>query len=251
ALQAHLETRATDVTVAPAAHERLVKLVGHAPTPQQIDALIGHEALSSIAGSRQVEVSVLHGRVRTTLVIEGQGTSAQPDVQLIRTLRRSNGQLVAHHDLIKLAERLQDADVGSRIISAQLAAYEQLGVSLIDLEAAWIGRYYWPKLGFDLASPRAVQRYVGLFRGYLEKKGLAPEVVSNLTVRIRTMQDIALIRIGDRLLGKDFLAGDPLDPANPKGQRHPAAAGGLIEGLVMRVAPGDPIYDRMKRELAK
>lgn len=65
------------------------------------------------------------------------------------------------------------------------------------------------------------------------------------------MRDIATSRLGDKPIGKDFLMGDPVDPARPEGQRGPAAAGRMIDDLRIAVKPGDPVYENMKREVSK
>lgn len=251
ALAQHLASRGTVVALPDDALGKLTKVLGQHPTRAELDAILGHEGLASIGGPRSIEVQVLPGRVRTTMAVVGRGVPEEPEVRLVRTFRRSGGKLVVHHDLFQMSKRLQGGQIGPRVIAAQLAAYEALGVARIDLDAAWVGRYYWPKLGFAIRDKQEVQRYVGLFRGYLEKKGLGPEVVSKLTRGMTTMQQIATTRIGTAPLGKDFLMGEPINPLEPNGKRHPAAAGHLIQGLEIDVKPGDPVYDRMKREVSK
>jgi SPP1 gp7 family putative phage head morphogenesis protein len=251
-LAAHLATRARTVSIPDNAHASIAKVLGRNLTAGELDAILGHEALSAAVGATEhIQITLPPGRVRSLVRIVGAGTPEDPDVQLVRTFRRTGGQLAVHHDLLRLAKHLQGSSIGARIVAAQLPVYEQLGVQLIDLDAAWIGRYYWPKLGFNLATPKEVRRYVALFQRYLESKGLQPDVVSRLTKGVTTMRDIAITRLGQQPLGKDFFLGDPLDPSDPKGDRTRAAGGHFIQGLSMRVAPGDPVYDRMKQEVGR
>ncbi|HEY6056211.1 MAG TPA: phage minor head protein [Gaiellaceae bacterium] len=250
ALVSHLETRGASVRVAPDAHEKLVELFGESPTAAQIDAILGHEGFASVPGDRRIQLEIVGNKADFRVQIQGNGTYAEPDVSLRRTFRRERGTLRVHHDLLKLAEDLQGSGIGARVISAQLGAYEQLGVTHIDLDAAWVGRYYWPKLGFNL-PPKRLRTYVERFRGYLQSKGLEAEVVARLTTGITTMREIATTDIGGQQLGKDFFLGEPLDPRDPKGKRGVAAGGHFIEGLVIRVKPGNRVYENMKREVGK
>jgi SPP1 gp7 family putative phage head morphogenesis protein len=250
ALVSHLETRGASVRVAPDAHQKLVELFGESPTAAQIDAILGHEGFAQVAGDRRIQLEVVGGKADFRVQIPGNGTYSEPDVSLRRTFRRERGTLRVHHDLLKLAEDLQGSGIGARVISAQLGAYEQLGVTHIDLDAAWVGRYYWPKLGFNL-PPKRLRTYVERFRGYLQSKGLDAEVVARLTTGITSMREIATTDIGGQQLGKNFFLGEPLDPRDPKGERGVAAGGHFIEGLVIRVKPGDRVYEAMKREVGK
>lgn len=229
AFEAHLGSRAATVDMNERAHRTTRKVFGRDVTPAELDTFLGTDAFAGIEGERKI------------IILEGGGevqfrTTIGRDVELVRSFRRKRGKVAVHHDLLFLPEHLQGEGIGPRVIKEQLKAYEALGVQQIDLDAAWIGRYYWPKLGFDVA-PSRLPDYVGKFRRYLEGRGMAPDVVSRLTNGIRSMQDIALTRAGDEQLGKDFLLS--------------GHAGAMISDLRMPVAPGNPVYDAMKAEVSK
>jgi GNAT superfamily N-acetyltransferase len=57
-----------------------------------------------------------------------------------------------HHDLMTVAEHLQGEGLGSKIFDAQLKAYQACGgIDRITTDAAWVGMYQWPAVGFGLA----------------------------------------------------------------------------------------------------
>lgn len=245
---AHLVSRGADPNLlSPGAHKAVQNIMGRDLTPDEVDAFIGHDAFAGVTGKRDVSVNGGYASVQFI-------TEIGSDVRLVRTFRRDEGKLAVHHDFLRLADKLQGEGIGPRVISKQLEAYEALGVDQIDLDAAWVGRYYWPKLGFD-ATPTMVRFYRDEFEKYLVKRGAPPGAVSRLIKDIKTMRDIATTRVGTKELGKDFFLGDVIDPnrLGPDGQpeRGPGHVGGLLENLFIKVRPGEPIYDAMKAEVSK
>ncbi len=249
ALEAHMKTLGTDVMVDPRLHEVFVRIFGQSPTIAQIDAFVGHDALAGIQGRRLIEANAFENVVQFQTRAVGGGSAVKPDAMIQRTFKRAGRALRARHDVIRLADHLQGEGIGSKVLLQQLGAYEQLGVTHIDLDAAWIGRYYWPKIGFDLPKAELAE-FAEKFRRYLVSRGVDAEDVSNL--KIRSMRQIAAFKKDGQQLGKDFFLGEPLDPAKPLGDRAKGAAGGgFVEGLSIRVKPGDAVYDRMKQEVSK
>lgn len=250
AFEAHMISRgAPPQYLQPGAHAKMREVLGRDVTPDELDSFIGHEAFADLPGERDVTVEASYDKVKFITRI-GRDTA-----ELVRTFRRDEGKLAVHHDLLVLDKKLQGGGVGPAVIKKQLEVYERLGVDQIDLDAAWVGRYYWPKLGFDV-TPSVLKFYRDTFREYLEKRGAPAAAVRRLTEGIKSMRDIATTRVGTKELGKDFFLGDVLEPieideetGQPK--RGRAHAGGLLEGLVMKVRPGDPVYENMKAEVSK
>lgn len=248
-LVAHLQSRGADPKyIGGGIHGRMRTVLGRDVSADELDAFIGHDAFKGLNGTRQVFVEPA-GSNEVQFVVE-VGT----DVRLVRTFRREGDKLAVHHDLLRLADSLQGEGIGPRVIKKQLEAYEALGVDQVDLDAAWVGRYYWPKLGFDV-PPAMLRNYRDAFRTYLEKRGAPPAAVRELTKGIKSMRDIATTRHGTKELGKDFFLGDVIDPAklgdDGQPRRSEGHAGGLIEHLFIKVRPGEPIYDEMKAEVSK
>lgn len=247
---AHLASRgANPDLISQGAYRKAQEIIGRDLTPDELDSLIGHEAFADLPGKHEVTVDATWENVQFITEVNGGA-----DVRLVRTFRRDEGKLAVHHDLLRLNDRLQGEGIGPRVIKKQLETYEAIGVDQIDLDAAWVGRYYWPKLGFDV-PPAELKVYRDQFEEYLRKRGAPPQAVRKLTEGIKSMRDIATTRVGTKELGKDFFLGDVIDPnqLGPDGQpiRGQGHAGGLIERLAIKVRPGEPIYEQMKVEVSK
>lgn len=206
------------------------EVFGRAVTPRELDAFIGREAFEGLPGRRTRFFA--SGRAVTFETAAGRGARK---ARLLRTFSRRQGELVAHHGYLGMSKILQGRGIGPRVLAAQLAAYEPLGVSRIELEANDVGRYYWPSLGFDV-PPAERAEHVRSFGQWLHRQGLNAVVVARLTSQIHSLRDLARMRYRGRKVGKEFLLGDTLT---------------RIPNLSLRVLPGDARYEALKRELAK
>lgn len=225
---AHLESRGFEPVSEETFHS--ARAVMGDLTASELDAVMGWDALGEIQGPRTASLRATWASARFGVTIQ-QPIGTAP-VELFRTFQKKAGELVVHHDLLRLPEALQGAGIGKRLIAAQVLAYERIGVSRIDLDAAWIGRYYWPKLGFS-CPPADLRRYQAEFVVFLRGAGLDPAAIPLMTHDIKTIRDIAITEVGDRKLGKEFL----LSHAR------------MIPNLKMSLRPGSKQLAILKREL--
>lgn len=70
-----------------------------------------------------------------------------------------DGTLRVEHKEFKIDKEFQDTKIGSRMILNQFENYESWGVGVVDVETAWVGKYFWLKVGFvpDASSERAIR----------------------------------------------------------------------------------------------
>ena len=93
---------------------------------------------------------------------------------LHRTIDRTKaGNLVVKHDLFKFGPDHQKNSAGSWMIGNMFEGYERLGITKVKVDTAWVGNYYWAKVGFKM-EPGDI-RYVGAhvadkLRGHVAKK---------------------------------------------------------------------------------
>jgi SPP1 gp7 family putative phage head morphogenesis protein len=233
ALNQHIARRGGD-RVDEKVHGGIKAMFGRSPTTRELDALIGYDQHAHLEGRREIRIKALaSGNLKVASEVRQDGKKM---FGMERTFRNRNGEVHVSHDVLELDPTLQGSGMGSRVFRDQVAAYEQLGVKQIELDGKWVGRYVWPKLGFDV-PPDQLQRYVQQFREYLAEKGTADDVVQALTKDIISIQDIATTRLVDGTsLGKDFLLSDRVKS---------------VGALKVRVEPGNPVYDRMKAAVSK
>ncbi len=203
------------------------QVFGRMLTGRELRALFARDALGGkLAGKVSFEGLQLSFQV---VIADEAGTVARMGRSYTRDRVRGAS---AYHDYLFLEPRAQAQGAGKRLVRAQVRAYRALGIQEVRLTCADVGRYVWPKWGFD--SPRAAERALIEMRAWLKTKSLAPEIAD----RAKTMNDIAKLRLIDgnseRKIGKEFLLSRPY---NPK------------EELVLRLAEGDPGFEVFKTEV--
>lgn len=57
---------------------------------------------------------------------------------------------VVYHASLEVAEKFRGSGIANELNGAALLRYKKMGITSIELDAAWIGRYAWASAGFDL-----------------------------------------------------------------------------------------------------
>lgn len=78
----------------------------------------------------------------------------------------------AHHALFEVEPKYQGRGIGDAVNGNALRHYEKWGISRVDLDAAWVGRYAWARMGFQFVNP---QRKLEDFEDYVDSR---PELKS-------------------------------------------------------------------------
>ncbi len=193
---------------------------GALPTVEQLDAISGRAVLADAS----VFVQSFGKSVVTTL------RSKDGKVEIVRTLSLKRGKLMVKHDLFLIDEAFQGQGLGKRVLRRQFEEYARLGVSRIDIDPAWKGKYVWPRMGFTLADSKDWPMVQQRFREYLTSEGV--EGASAIVSQLKNVQDIALAQIDGKPHGKEFLLGFRGLPS-----------------LKMRLDPRDPGYRYLLRYL--
>jgi hypothetical protein len=133
-------------------------------------------------------------------------TSDEKPVGELRTVfRRDGDELVAMQTLIKLGKEYQASGIGFALIKNAITELKAIGVSRIEMDAAWIGRYAWAKLGFtypDAAIPFQQEQLTK----FLISKGVDPDKAAKMALSAKDGAP-AIARLVDkngRKWGKEY-----------------------------------------------
>ena len=134
------------------------------------------------------------------------------DFALVRSYTRRRGELLVEHEFFRIKDAAKRGKgLGKTILREQVLQYRALGVNTITLSTAWDGRYVWPKMGFQTReSFRPVRIF---FQEQLVARGMGKEVAAKVASQVEDIHELALAKVGDRQVGKEFL----LSPANEHG----------------------------------
>jgi hypothetical protein len=209
---------------------------GRALTKGELFDLLGLPALQKV-GPVSGNVTFMGERgvvMNTSLKVRIESEWTDP-VKIAREFYKlDDGSIDVHHESFHIAKHLQGKGTGREVLQSQMRMYDKLGVRNIALSAAEVGRYYWPKIGFD--RPTAAGQIEGdkrAFEQYLKtEKRLSPEAASKIVGNLRTLHDIVTTQIGEDRVGKSWA----LD----------WSAGGSMQ---LRVGKGEG-WETAKRELA-
>lgn len=95
----------------------------------------------------------------------------------------------------------QDTGAGKRMLKAQLRRNIELGVKRASLEAASIGQYLWPRMGYRLSDPGQLVGIKAEFEAWLAKEAVVDVDVASIT----SLHEISIAAVGERRVGKEFL----------------------------------------------
>lgn len=178
------------------------KIIGFVPDNKRAHALLGQPRTGrGTSMQTAIDYDVPLDEVRTVDPVTGRATvrsvpkkeavqgvrleaAGADDLELKRTFRRDErGDLVASNDLMRLPKEARGSGEGTRLLRNQLEEYDRLGVDRIELQAAWDGRYVWPKMGYQVDAD-TLKSLNKKFNALLKKSGIEP-------VKARSIQDIA------------------------------------------------------------
>lgn len=130
-------------------HEALRRLFGSSVDPESINRMV-----EPPAGFRVKTVTVSFWQENDAAVMkllaDIQDDHGEHAATIQRTItRHPNGKLEAHHDYFVVEDEVQGTGLGSHILRQQMRSYDEWGVHEITVDAAWAGRYVWPRMGFD------------------------------------------------------------------------------------------------------
>lgn len=146
-------------------------------------------------------------------------TATAQGIDMSRTYRQGS----VYHGHLFLGPSKQNNGLGSRIIRTQVASYQRLGIKKVSLDAAEVGRYVWPSLGFRV-SRASLSQYRTSFHSYLQERGITPPA------KIHSVQQIARFTHGGEKVGKAFL----LSNAAPNMQSMQVRTARLAKALERR-----------------
>ena len=128
--------------------------------------------------------------------------------------RGADGKTNVHHAAFFVDDNLQGSGIGASIFNAQVDAYVKQEIGKVSLEAAQVGRYVWTKAGFEWTNPEQIKQVFAAFARRL-KRDLGAKKAAKVMATLRTPEDIARFRIGDKRIGKNFLIDSKNDAGIP------------------------------------
>ncbi len=131
---------------------------------------------------------------------------------LNRIFMKKNGKMVVKHDIITIDAKHQGHGIGANVLRSSFAAYEKMGVKRVEQDCAWVGRYTWAKMGYQVTEEQ-LGKMTGQLRKYLRSQaGLSHAQIDEVVAKIKTPADIASLSVkddvGDTYTGKHFLLDD-------------------------------------------
>lgn len=218
---------------------RATLILGRAFDPQFVKDLAGAQQAMAEIGAE--------GRYTVTTARDG-GVAIQAafgsNAHIVREYHRNKrGELIVHHAYFTVEESAQGAGLGKRILRNQVEQYERLGVAKIKTEAAWVGQYTWPRMGFELRSPKKLEALKLEFAAFLQATYDMPfEEATAHMAHVDSIHQLAMTQLSPRhgvdpevlKAGKRFLV------------RRGKSSGPLIE---LQVRRNGPEYQILRRYL--
>jgi SPP1 gp7 family putative phage head morphogenesis protein len=103
---------------------------------------------------------------------------------LIRDFGKERGKPYVHHAYFKLEKAFQGSGLSDHVNGNALRRYEKWGVKHVDVNAAWVGRYAWARLGYQFKYPDQILRS---FDRYLAKQPSLAHRKTELTTIVREL----------------------------------------------------------------
>lgn len=128
-----------------------------------------------------------------------------------RSFSRVRGRLLVDHDFLRFADpKKQGGGAGAEMARQAIRAYLQLGVSSVEVHAAWIGRYTWSSFGYEwrvadglIMQPLMERFFVGAGIDAAKAQRLAAKYAKKGGNVV-----LSQLKIGKRQIGKEFLLDD-------------------------------------------
>ena len=202
-------------------HAASNELLGHDFTQAEAEKLLQVHTLD-IPGAHHIEYSVksygMHGLSYDAKVTDHEGkTLLEVRRQISTTQESGKREIEVHHDLMVLADHLQGQGIGSRLFDAQLKEYQARGgIARITTDAAWVGQYQWPSLGFSCSDSKQLGQIKEEARRWLTWHCVPTPEANRALEKVKSIRDLSQLRTPDsiveakdgtatHLLGKEFL----------------------------------------------
>jgi len=179
------------------------KALGTQLTPKRVKELIAaDEAVPG--GSAMYRVGTSH-RGDLTISVSLRDKDSKYVASIVRSYRQHKGKRIVHHELLTVEPMYQGTKVGSEIFRGQIRQYLASGVDVVETEAAWVGQYYWPSVGFKLRNPAALKGYQKEFETFLRGMWIDAETAKRVAYDSKTIHELAMSDINGEKAGKQFL----------------------------------------------
>jgi SPP1 gp7 family putative phage head morphogenesis protein len=187
--------------------ETFTRLFGDRVDPQTLNRLgslppgIRHRAGAlRVTLEREVGTSVY--RLESTFENE-QGRKV---ADLTRTMSRGpDGNLKVKHNYLVIEDDFKNQRIGSHVLREQFRSYVELGVTEIEVDTAWDGKYVWAKMGFDWDEATARRTQPALERFLLDRGFPANEAASTAARLAPDAYELAHFEKDGARIGRDFL----------------------------------------------
>lgn len=117
------------------------------------------DGLDVYSGGRGMSASLRV--IGTPIFPEGHPRAGEPtgesDVVMNDSFGRSynkngDGSVSVSHNLFVMRPEYQGSGLGADVIENQFMAYEEMGISKVDVHGLWMGQYYWGRIGFEATA---------------------------------------------------------------------------------------------------
>lgn len=123
----------------------------------------------------------------------------------LRNFNSSDGSPVVFHQEIKLDPASQGKGIGKTILKNSLNDYLKRGIKKVVLEADWIGKYTWARMGWDADAKTLTQTKKDFRKHLLHEVGISAKEADKVLDAVKTMRDLSSVRVDGEHAGKDFL----------------------------------------------
>jgi ribosomal protein S18 acetylase RimI-like enzyme len=144
----------------------------------------------------------------------------------INNFAEKDGKKIVYFQEIKLDKEHQGGGAGKQLMRSSLEGYQKMGISNLVMDAEWVGRYTWPRMGFE-PDKKTLEKEKAKFKKYLVQDSdvdISKEAAEKLVDSIPTMRDLSSVSIDGSKVGKGYLLSDrassyearlKLDPNDP------------------------------------
>jgi SPP1 gp7 family putative phage head morphogenesis protein len=175
-----------------AVHKRAQLVFGQQLTPQFVHDLVGAEqpmAKLGVKGRYRIQPSPFDADQIEVTGIFGKS-------HIVREYQRNKrGELIVHHAYFKVEDAHQAAGLGKRILANQVDQYEKLGVAKIKTEAAWVGQYTWPRMGFTLREEAELEPLKKAFATFAREAYDLTEEDAAVMADVTSIHQLAMVQL--------------------------------------------------------
>ena len=123
-----------------------------------------------------------------------------------------NGDLIVKHVSFFVDKKAQGQGIGREFLRNQILGYQELGVTKITTDAAEVGQYVWPSMGFRLKDPLDLLDLKDELISLHKTLGITKEQAQRVANSVNSIHELSISTIGGKKVGKDFLLESRLGP---------------------------------------